>query len=118
MPAVRSIVPKGESLSKLIEVCGLLEEDGDLGVDLPASLSLDVLLLDALDGCVAVLGEDLAELEGQRDALAHTFDLHGAVLFEDQLGEEEALVESRAAADAVDVVLVELMSLLGHQHLI
>jgi hypothetical protein len=34
----------------------------------------------------------LGELECERDALAHALDLHGAVLFEDQLGQEEALV--------------------------
>jgi hypothetical protein len=118
MHGCASVVPEGESLGELIEVGGLLEEDGDLGVDLPASLALDVLLLDGLDGRVAVLGEDLGELEGERDALAHALDLHAPVLFEDQLGQEEALVQPRAATDTVDVVLVELVRFLGHQHLI
>ena len=87
-----SIFSEGESLGEFIEVGGLLEQDGDLGVDFPASFTLDVLLPDVLDGRVAVLGQNLGELECERDALAHALDLHGAVLFEDQLGQEEALV--------------------------
>lgn len=37
------------------------------------------------------------------------------MLLEDKLGEEESLVDSRAASDTIDVVFVELVRLLRHQ---
>jgi hypothetical protein len=63
--------------------------------------------VDSFNGGIAVLGKDLRELEGKRDALAHAFDLDFAVLFDDELGKEEALVESAGLADSVDLVFVE-----------
>ena len=105
-------MPQLEALCQLVELRRFGESDGDLGVDFPPALALDVLLPDGLDARVVVLGEDLRELEGEGDAFAHGFELHGAVLLEDQLGEEDALVDPRAAPDAVDVVLVELVGLL------
>lgn len=87
-----SIFSEGQSLGEFIEVGGLLEQDGDLGVDFLASFAFDVLFPDVLDGRVAVLGQNLGELECEGDALSHALDLHGAVLFEDQLRQEKPLV--------------------------
>lgn len=84
----RSIFPKGESLSESIEVCWLVQDNGDLGIDLFAALSLDVLFTDSVNGDQTVFGEDLGELESKWDTLSHAFDLDVSVLFENQFGEE------------------------------
>lgn len=110
-----SVLPQREAFRQFVELCGFGEGDGDLGVDLSLALALDVLFADGLDGRVVVLCEDLGELEGQGDAFPHGFQLHCAVLLEDQLREEHALVDPRAAPDAVNVVLVELVRLVLHQ---
>jgi len=44
-----------------------------------------VFLANGFDCGKTILGEDLAEFESQTDALSHTLDLDGTVLFEDQL---------------------------------
>ena len=111
-----SIFSKGKSLGELIELRSLPEHDTDLGINLPPSLTLNVLLPDALDGRIAVLRQDLRELESEGDALPHALNLHAAVLLEDQLRQEETLVQSRTATHAVDVGFVELLSRGGHQH--
>lgn len=99
---------EGDVCSKLVKLRGLLELDGDFGIDFLSVFSLDVLLLDGGDGGVSVFGEDLCHFEGEGDALAHGFEVDVPVLFEDELGEEQGLVESARLTNPVDVVLVEL----------
>lgn len=78
-----SFFPQGEAFSQLVELCRFGERDGDLGVNFPPALALDILFTDGLDGRVVVLGEDLGELEGQGDAFSHGFQLHSPVLLQD-----------------------------------
>lgn len=109
-------MPEGESFSEFFEVCGLSEDDGDLGVDFPSALPLDVFLADGLNVGQPVLGEDLSEFEDEGNALSHALNLDLAVLQEDQLGKENALVQSGAPSYSIDFVFVELLGLPRHQH--
>jgi hypothetical protein len=70
--------------------------------------------VDTFDDSQAVLAEDLSKFESERDDLSHALDLDGSVLFEDQLGKEESLVEAGVLANAVNVGLVELGTLGRH----
>ena len=57
----------------------------------------------------------MGELECKGDGLTHGFELDSSVLFEDEFGEEDSLVEPRIPANPVDIVLIELMNLGRHQ---
>lgn len=107
---------EGESFSEFFEVGRLIEGDGDLGINFLSALALDVLLTDGLDVGQAVLGEDLPEFADEGDALSHALDLDLAVLQEDQLRKEDALVQSGSPSHSIDLGFVELGGLSRHQH--
>ena len=98
---------ESDALGQLIEVCCFLEDDGDFGVDGLRISLVHVLLSDLVDDCVSVLGKNLGKFEDERNAFSHTLNLHTAVLFDDELGEEETLVELAGPAHSVHVGLVE-----------
>ena len=87
-----SLFPEGESFGQFVEVRRLLQQDGDLGIDLSSSLSFHVLLSDGLDGRKSVLREDLCELKSEGNALSHALDLHTRMLLQHQLRKEKSLV--------------------------
>lgn len=110
-------MPEGESFSESFEVGRLIEGDGDLGIYFPSALVLDVLFTDRLNVGQSVLREDLPEFADKRDALSHALDLDLAVLQEDQLRKEDALVQSGGPSDSINLGFVELGALSSrHQH--
>jgi len=110
-----SVAPEDDVFGQVVEIGGLLKHNGNLGVDLLSALALDVLLLDGLDVGQPILGQDLAELEGQRDALPHPLNLDRPMLFEHELGKEQPLVEPGSSANSVNIGLVEFGASLSHQ---
>lgn len=98
---------ESDAFGQLIEICCFLEEDGDFGVDGLGISLVHVLFSDLVNDGVSVLREDLGKFEDQGNAFSHTLNLHTAVLFDDEFGEEEALVQSAGSAHSVHVGLVE-----------
>ena len=48
------------------------------------------------------------------DALSHTFDLNGPVLFDNKLAQEQHLIESWILSYSQNIVLVEFVGLCSH----
>ena len=78
---------------------------------------MEILGADGSGGGKPVLVEELGNLGHQRDALAHAFDLHLVMLFEDQFAQEHALVEAGVPSHSEHVSLVELAALFVHLQL-
>lgn len=107
---------EGESFGESFEVGRLIESNGDLGIDFLSALALDVLFADGLDVGQSILRENLPEFADEGDALSHALDLDFAVLQEDQLRKEDALVQSGGPSHSIDLGFIELGGLSRHQH--
>lgn len=88
-------------LGKFVKLAGFVELGDELGVD-------GLALADVLGGVVvdvdqSVLGEDLGQLGNQRDGLSDSLNLYGAVLLDNDLGEEQRLGQSGVSSHSIDV---------------
>lgn len=106
-----------ETLSEFVELGGLVQHDSQLRVDASGSLSFQVAGVNRADGGQAILLQNLWELGNQGDWFTHTLNLDASMLFEDQLGQEDTLVESWVSSDSVNVGGVELGAFGGHVEL-
>ena len=108
-----SFLSEGEVFGECVELGWFLKQDGNLRVNFSSSLSLQVLLLDAWHCGVPVFGQDLWQLADKWNGFSQTLDLDISMLFEHELGKEEAFIEPAGSANSINVVFVEL-GLLGH----
>ena len=103
-----SVVLEHEILGHVVKSLGLVESDGYFGIDLTPAFAFDVVLLDGLDVSESVFGKDLGSFEDEGDGLSHALDDEITMLFEDEFGKEDTLVQFGLLADPVDVGRVEL----------
>ena len=78
---------------------------------------MEVLGADGGSSGKPVLVEELRDLGHKGDALAHAFNLHFVMLFEDEFAQEHALVEAGVPSHPEHISLVELAALFVHLQL-
>jgi len=81
-----SVLSDDEAFGQSIEVIALSEGNENFRINGSSSLLLQVLFADLVDAGEAVLGEDLAEFESERDGLSKALDLYCSMLLENKFG--------------------------------